>query len=136
MKIQIKSVVMKYIFYILIPFILVGCQESENESIKLYKDKQYERAFPLLKEDAEKGKAQAQFYFGQLYEEGNIVKMDEQKALIWYQKAAEQNNGDAQHALGEAYFYGKFGLKQDLQKAFDFYKKSAESGNVSSQIKL
>lgn len=136
MKIQSKPILIKCLLYGLMSFILASCQNTEPESIHLYKNKQYKQAIPLLKADANNGNAQAQFYLGKLYADGNILKKDEDEALIWYRKSARQNNGDAQYSIAQAYFYGHLGLEKDRKKAFDLYEKSAKSGNTDSQIKL
>jgi len=53
----------------------------------------------------------------------------------WYQKAAEQENAQAQNALGWMYAQGK-GVKQDYNKAVALYKKSSEQGYARAQANL
>lgn len=43
--------------------------------------------------------AQAQFYVGQFHERGSAVEKDENLAIEWYQKAAENGSANAQKAL-------------------------------------
>ncbi len=54
-----------------------------------------------LREGAEQGNPEAQYYVGQMYEKGVGVKPDMQEALEWYRKAADQGWPDAQKAVQE-----------------------------------
>ena len=51
-----------------------------------------------------------------MYEFGHGVPQDYVKAALWYQKAADQGNADAQSFLGQMYEDGK-GVPQDYVKA-------------------
>jgi len=51
-----------------------------------YSNQLYQIILPLT----EKGRAEAQFYLGTMYENGMGVSLDREKAIEWYQKAAEQ----------------------------------------------
>jgi len=55
-----------------------------------------------------------------MYELGEGVIQDYVKAAEWYQKAADQNYGQAQNSLGTLYHQGK-GVAQDLVKAHMWY---------------
>ena len=58
-----------------------------------------------------------------MYEEGKGVKQDDSKALKFYQKACDLNNGTGCSDLGFMYKEGK-GVKQDNFKALKFYQKA------------
>ena len=53
----------------------------------------------LIQPLALKGRAEAQFYLGAMYEHGIDVTLDRVKALEWYRKAAEQRYTDAIPAI-------------------------------------
>ena len=53
----------------------------------------------LLARAAEQGNAHAQFRLGVMYEQGQGVRKNEGKALIWLRKAADQGNDDARSRL-------------------------------------
>jgi len=59
----------------------------------------YETALKHLQPLADQGDAVAQDRLGLMYEMGSGVPRDYVQAYKWYSKAAEQGNGDAQHAL-------------------------------------
>ena len=50
---------------------------------------------------AEQGHAQAQYRLGICYDEGSGVEEDEDEAVKWYWKAAEQGHWDAKEMLLE-----------------------------------
>lgn len=60
---------------------------------------------------------------------------DDQQAVAWYRKAAEQGDAQAQYVLGLMYFDGR-GVVQDDQQAQAWYRKAAEQGYASAQVNL
>jgi len=63
------------------------------------------------------------------------LKDNYSQAAYWYRKAAEQGNANAQHNLGNCYYYGK-GVEQDYTQAVYLYRKAAEQGNSDAQNAL
>ena len=45
---------------------------------------------------------------------------------MWFQKAAQGRDADAQLRLAEAYEYGHFDLAIDLKEALDWYQTAAK----------
>ena len=70
-----------------------------------------------------------------MYEEGQGVPQDDQEAVNWWRKAAEQGHASAQFNLGFMYAEGR-GVPQDDQEAVGWYRKAAEQGNDSAQYNL
>ncbi|KAK8849296.1 hypothetical protein M9Y10_018665 [Tritrichomonas musculus] len=60
-----------------------------------------------------------------MYENGNGVKKNVDKALSYYQKAAEKGYSDSYAAMGLIYFNG------NREKAFGCFKKAADMGSPS-----
>ena len=56
-------------------------------------------------------------------------------AIEWYQKAAEQNNADAQYILGVMYDSG-YGVEKNYTKAIEWYQKAAEQNLPEAQYHL
>ncbi len=54
---------------------------------------------------------------------------------MWYRKAAEQGDAEAQYNLGFMYGYGK-GVSQDYAEAVKWYRKAAEQGYAKAQLSL
>ena len=70
-----------------------------EDSRKAYRGGDYKTAYQLIKPQAEKGDAVAQFFLGYLYDEGKGVPQDYDEAVKWYRKAAKQGNKEARHNL-------------------------------------
>src|SRR6266498_2609460 len=77
----------------------------------------------------------AQFNLAILYENGEGVEKNLEKAFEWYQKAADNGDIEAQFHLANSYYFGK-GTEKNLEKAFYWYQKAAENGDINAQINL
>jgi len=60
---------------------------------------------------------------GRMYFEERGVAKDADEAMIWFRKAAENGNIDAQRKIGDCYFYGQ-GVPKDEAEAEKWYRKS------------
>ena len=77
------------------------------------------------------GYAKAQCWFGYTW----FNKKDYAQAAVWFRKAAEQGDAEAQSAIGHAYYYGR-GVAQDYSEAARWYHLSANQGNAAAQSML
>lgn len=85
---------------------------------------------------AEQGDADAQFALGERYFYGNRdVSQDDEQAVYWYRKAAEQGDAYAQCDLGLCYADG-VGVLQDKQEAVYWYRRAAEQEDTDAQEAL
>ena len=96
-----------------------------------YDSGDYEEAFRLLKALAEQGHARAQAKLGYLYGTGRGVGQDEDKAVEWYRKGAQQGDADAQNNLAVMYENAR-----DYPEAVKWYRKLAEQGHAPAQARL
>jgi TPR repeat protein len=80
-----------------------------------------------LTQHAQSGDAQAQFELGRAYEEGKGVQQDDERAVEWFRKSADQKYAQAQNSLGVMYALGR-GVQQDKEEAVRWYKKAAKQG--------
>ncbi|MDO5357057.1 MAG: tetratricopeptide repeat protein, partial [Conchiformibius sp.] len=60
---------------------------------------------------------------------------DDEQAVAWFRKAAEQGMADAQFNLGMMYEHGE-GVAQDDEQAVAWFRKAAEQGNALGQTSL
>lgn len=107
------------------------------------------KAMELYIKAAEFGNVDAQFRCGQMYEKGIGTEADDSKAIVWYQKAVQQGNREAESRLeylltpikaerGDAeaqYQYAQRLEWNDKKKAFSFYLKAAKQGHAKAQYK-
>jgi TPR repeat protein len=91
--------------------------------------KQAEKWFLLA---ADQGSSWAQMNLGLLYTHGGDgLPLDYGKAIDFFQKAAAQDNADAQYDLGWAYENG-LGVPKDRQQALEWYSKAAGKGHSNA----
>ncbi|MCC6932363.1 MAG: SEL1-like repeat protein [Deltaproteobacteria bacterium] len=62
------------------------------------------------------GSADAQYYIGIMYASGQSVELSYSQALLWYLRAADQNNSSEQNNLGSLY-QNDHGISQDYAEA-------------------
>ena len=82
-----------------------------------------EEQIQLIIENAKHGDASNQYLAGILYQRGEQIPQDLQKAAHWYTKAAEQNYAPAQLSMGMLHDVG-VGVSQNDELAHDWYKKA------------
>ncbi|MTW23223.1 serine/threonine-protein kinase [Allochromatium palmeri] len=95
----------------------------------------YQQAFAIWQPLAEQGDANAQFYLGKMYFNGQGVAKDYSQALQWYRKSAKQGFAQAQNNLGSMYTNGE-GVAQDDAQAVQWYRKAAAQGADLAQFNL
>jgi len=55
-------------------------------------------------------------------------------AIVWFQKAAQQGDTEAQFYLGHLYRKGK-GVTKNLQESLKWIQKAAEQGHIRAQFR-
>lgn len=86
--------------------ILLGCPEKD-----------YEKAFEVLKKASDLGNSNAMFYLSELYILGLGTEKNEQKGIEIIQKAADLNNMYAQNRVALYYMQGNY-FEKNAQKSF------------------
>ena len=81
---------------------------------------------------AEQGDAAAQTGLGILYDNGCAVPKDAALALVWYSKAADQGNAEAEYRLGQAYVLGRKDLPPDRSRGLALMIRAGEHGHATS----
>ena len=106
-----------------------------NEARSAYEREDYETAARLLKPQAERGDAEAQYRLGMMARFGWGIDKDNEAAAVWFRKAAEQNHAQAQAELGTLYRLGR-GVPEDTKEAARWLRKAAESGVGIAQLSI
>lgn len=73
---------------------------------------------------------EAVFYLATLYETGNGVDQDMDKAMELYQKSSDMGYGKAQSYLADIYYEGR-GTEKDLVAAVSLYRKAQDNRQLS-----
>lgn len=106
-----------------------------EEAVSLYEDKDYKGARAIAEALAKKGDARAMAMLGVLYQKGQGVEADLNKAVEWYADAAEKGNLGAQYSLGEIYLNGTLG-EADPQRGRYWMEKAAKQGKPEAQHRM
>jgi len=82
--------------------------------------------FKDLFNKASQGDAEAQYKLGtNYYNGGNITEKDFEKAVYWFERAADQGYAQAQYNTG-VFYYNGYGVDQDIDEAIYWFKKAAK----------
>lgn len=92
---------------------------------KAYAVGDHERALSRFREAAQAGNADAQFYTGLMYADGEGAARSYAEAAKWYEMAAAQNQPDAVYALAKLYVIGG-GVPADSGRALELYQRAEE----------
>jgi TPR repeat protein len=103
-----------------------------EEALALHGAKEYQRAFPLMKEAAELGNVHAMSIFGSMYLLGQGVPENGREAERWLKQAIEGGFENAASVLGMAYATGKAGIKINIPLARQMLTQAAERGDQKS----
>lgn len=89
----------------------------------------------LIREGAERGNPQDQFYVGTWYVMGHDVAKDPAQAANWWRKSADQGYADAQVFLGELHATGN-GVEKNVDEALSLFRKASAQNNMRAYIDL
>ncbi len=98
----------------------------------------HQKAFKLFQYAANKEHPVAQYYLAVCYLHGKGVKYsnkNDELAVFWMKKSADQNDVYAQATVSDFYLLGKI-TNQDMKLGHFYKKKAAEQGFVAAQIDL
>ena len=101
--------------------------------------KDYNEAFNLFKNAAEKGNPDAQFWVAYKYLHGDGIQTNDEESEKWLIKSVKQNNAMAQWLLGILYLEGKendIKIEENKEYGIELLKKSAEQGYEEATKKL
>ena len=110
-------------------------QTATDKEWEEYKKYNFPTNPDVLKSEAERGGARAQYSLGEIYTKGRGVPREDQEAARWYRRAAEQGHANAQYKLGEMYDEGR-GVPKDQQEAIRWLRLAAEQRISMAQFNL
>lgn len=101
------------------------------EGLRLFYLQKYDEAAPLLTRTAEAGDAKAQHFLALMYEHGNGVERDLERAAYWYGRTAKAGDKDAQLTYAMLRALGK-GVEADIADACHWATRSFHQGNANA----
>ena len=78
---------------------------------------------------------EAQYNLAIMYDEGDGIEQDKQKAVYWYTKAAKQGLSEAQYNLVLLYDKGD-GIEQNRSLAKKYYQQACDGDSQEACSKL
>ena len=106
--------------------------EDFSAGVEAYDRGDYEAAFVLWRSLAMGGDPRAQSRLGQMYAAGIGVRRNDQAALRWTRRAAEQGAVEARYDLAFRYSLGR-GVRPNHARAAHWYGLLAEDGHAVAQ---
>ncbi len=107
-----------------------------NLGYMLAQEGQGDRAIVLFRASAEAGDIYGYNNLGYAYEHGVGVPRDIQKAISWYEKAAQGGQPNAPINLGLIYSQGLDGVGKDPEKAAQWFAMAARNGSPWGNVHL
>lgn len=95
----------------------------------------YQEAYRLIKDAANKGNRYGMLWLGMCYTEGFGVEKNPEEAFRHFYRSAEKGHARAQTIVGNCYEFGD-GVGKDMQQAVKFYKMAADNGYKNGQLNL
>ena len=127
-----KSILEKYL-----PLAINGDSKAQTLVGYYHLDKkQYKEALKWFHLADKQNHSGAQNYLGLMYSKGLGVKLDNKKAISFYEKSASQGNVKSLGNLGDAYVRGKYGLQINTKLGISYLHKAALKGSALSMYSI
>ena len=110
---------------------MAALEADYMEGLRLFYLKKYDEAAAALTRTAEAGDMKAQHFLAMMYENGNGIAQDLEKAAYWYGRTAEQGDREAQLTYAMLCALGK-GVEPDLAAACHWAVCSLHQGNAKA----
>lgn len=107
---------------------MIQAEKDYMEGLRLFYLSKFDEALPLLTQAAEEGSMKAQHFLALMYQNGNGVEKDLEKAAYWYDKTAKQGDSEAQLTYAMILALGK-GVEPDIAAACHWATLSYHQGN-------
>lgn len=114
-----------------VPAAVAGQPEDHQKALQMWGSGNVPDAMALWKKLANEGYAPSQVWLADMLDQSE----ENEAAIVWYQKAADQGDAAGQHGLGMMYAKGE-GVKQDNEKALDLITRAAEKNYPRSVVML
>lgn len=124
------------LFGTIFPTLISPASATLREALDALNERDYTFAAEEFTRLAEKeSDADARYYLGRMYEQGQGVDPDQFKAMEIYRKAAADGSEKAQLKIGNAYYTGQ-GEEKNYKEAFSWYSKAAGNNSFPAQYNI
>ncbi|HXW60352.1 MAG TPA: protein kinase, partial [Myxococcota bacterium] len=113
----------------------IGLGVSKDDHQEWRCSEQVKTHWSWLESRAKSGNIENQYYLGFCYKFGIAVMKNEEEAVVWYRRAADQSYSNAQTNLALCYKTGQ-GVAKDEKEAVVWFGRAADQGNTRAQYDL
>lgn len=106
----------------------IGAEHSKEARDAMRKG-DYAVAYCIWLPMARTGNADAQYALGWMYHHGYGLAIDDNQAIDWWGKAANNQHPEATMALALLYQYGGKGIKRDRVRAVSYFMRAVKDNN-------
>jgi TPR repeat protein len=104
-------------------------------SKELIKNKEFDKAIPLLRNCSELRNPECQYNFGVCLQYGYGIDKNDSLAFVFYLKAANQGWVDAQYKTSYSYAKG-IGVEEDIDRALEYATRCANQNDIDCMSNL
>lgn len=105
----------------------LSTEERTREAAFLYDNGRYKESFNIYLETAEQGNVKSQRFIGWLYFRGEGTQIDKERAIYWFNKAAQSGDEEAMFGVARVYM-----SDSNYSEALSWYKESASKQYLPS----
>lgn len=109
---------------------------AQSPGQRLYRQREMERAIPLLVQEAQAGDVKSQFMLGEAVYNGLGTQQDHQAGAGWLMKAAIAGDPDAQNTVGAMFSQDSPGFGRNPEKSLGFLEAAAMQGHPDANANL
>jgi uncharacterized protein len=124
-----KNLTAGFLFVSLVVVLFDASANALEDAVTAMRSGDFAEAYCIMRPLAEKGDADAQYNIGWMYMNGYGLRVNDNLALEWWQKAAAQGHSDASFSIGMLYSLGDGEISSDPDKAIDNYLVAAIDGH-------
>ncbi|WP_072679542.1 NifU family protein [Arcobacter sp. LA11] len=108
---------------------------KHREALVAYKNKDFNTALSIWKEESKIKNDQAMANLGLMYLKGEGVNKDFSKAKEWFEEASKYDNDSANFNLALMY-QTKIGVEEDLEKAKEYFRRAVAKNHTQAAFRL
>ena len=103
-----------------------------DKGMEAFNKGDYETAINELKPSAQNGDVKAQFNLAKIYSSRKTSSQDQNEAIKWYTKAAEQKHAFSQYTLGQIYAQEQ-NMSKSYVQSYAWYNLALSQGNETAR---
>ncbi len=124
-----KLLTIHFLFVTFVSFANNAASDDLEDAVTAMRVGDFAKAYCVMLPLANDGHADAQYNIGWMYLNGYGLRVNDQQALQWWNKASGQGHTDASFSIGMLYSLGEGKVPKDSKKAIEYYLLAAREGH-------